>query len=497
MIEYMKWRPMLTCSVAAVILCMTNYVWKWAPWIGLILIAVLFLLFLYRKARPGAVFALIMLVPVCLSLLAANAKIARLSRYNETQVTGTFIVTEAPADHGTFASVTVEAQDAAPFPKGEKILLRGDLAGYDMGNVISAKVRLRCFEDDSFRSGRYAKGVYMQGNAKKIVLREPNGDPILSAVRDLRAMIGNRLFSSMGKREAATLSAILLGDKTNLDEETEDRTTKAGVSHIMVVSGLHLAIMAGILLRLTRSVTNAPLARFFVIFITAVFLTVLCGFTKSILRASLCLMIYAVSLLLGREHTPENTLGGAVVLLLTFSPFVIFSISFQLSVLSTLGILVCALPMIRMAEKRPWFQNRFLAGTVSAILITASATCFSLPVVLHSFGGVSVVGIFSNLLLVPVMTPTLMITVLLLAVCLPVPLIAPLTLWTAGVLASYVNFVIGMLGGLPFSYLYTNSFETALSLLLPFLLFFVSVKLQRKNRKPRKFCKKLLTKYAG
>lgn len=482
MIEYIRKRPMLCCSVFAVILCVTNYYWKWAPWVGLTLIAVLFLIFPLFRARPSSFFALALLIPLCFSLWMTNRKIQTISRYDKTQVSGTFIVTEDPEDHGTFASVTVEAKDAAPFPKGEKILIRGDLADCKMGDVISSQVRLRCLPDDSFRGGRYSEGIYIQGNAKTVTLAEQNGDPVLSAVRDLRAAIEDRLFASVGAQEAATLSAVLLGDKTHLGGKMEKWVRSAGVSHIMVVSGLHLAVIIGLILRLTRLVTNAPLARFFVIFITAVFLTVLCGFTKSILRASLCLVIYAIGLLIGREHTPENTLGGAVTLLLIFSPFMVFSISFQLSVLSTLGILICALPLMRIMKKNPRFQNRFLAGVTDAMLITGSATCFALPVTLYTFGGVSVVGILSNLLLVPVMTPMLMLT----ALCLPFSILAPIALRVPGLMASYVNGLIRLLGGAPFSYLYTNSFEAVLSVFLPVLLFFVSVMLQRRGKRSRR-----------
>ena len=484
MIEYMKRRPMLTCSVVAVMLCMANYVWKWAPWVGLILITVLFMTFLGRKAPPGSYFALAMLVPLCLALFMANGDIQELSGYDGADVSGTFIVTEVPVDYEKFSSVTVEANDVSGFPEGEKILLRGKLSGCEMGNIISAKVRLRRFKADRFRGGHYSNGVYIQGDGKQISILAQNGDPVLSAVRDLRAAIENRLFASMGRREAATLSAVLLGDKTRLDGEMEGWVRSAGVSHIMVVSGLHLAIMVGLLLRLVRRLTNAPIARFFVIFTAAVFLTVLCGFTKSILRASLCLIMYAVGLLIGREHTPENTLGGAVVLLLIFSPFMVLSISFQLSVLSTFGILVCALPALREMEKKAWFQNRFLKGVISACLITLSATCFALPVILHTFGGTSTIGLFSNLLLVPVMTPMLMLTVLMLAVCLPVPVLAPITLWLPGCLAFYVNFVIEALGEFPFAYLYTNALESAVSSLLPLVLFFISVKMQARKRQP-------------
>lgn len=482
MIEYIRKRPMLCCSVFAVILCVTNYYWEWAPWVGLTLIAVFFLIFPLFRARPSSFFALALLIPLCFSLWMTNRKIQSLSRFDKTKVSGTFIVTEAPVDHGIFASVIVEAKEALPLAKGVRLLLRGQLSRYEMGNIIHADALLGQIEPDKFGRGWYSESVFLDGDVWKSDLVEGDGDPVLSAVRDLRAAIETRLFASMEAQEAATLSAVLLGDKTHLDGKMENLVRRAGVSHIMVVSGLHLAIIIGLILRLTRLLTNAPLARFFVIFITAVFLTVLCGFTKSILRASLCLVIYAVSLLIGREHTPDNTLGGAVTLLLIFSPFIVFSISFQLSVLSTLGILVCALPLIGISEKRPLFRNRFCKEVFAGILIAFCATCFALPVTLYTFGGVSTVGILSNLLLLPVMTPMLMLT----AVCLPVSFLAPIVLRVPGMMASYVNGVIRLLGGLSFSYLYTNSFEAALSVLLPVLLFFVSVTLQRKEKRSRK-----------
>ena len=197
---------------------------------GLLFITAAFVFLLLRKAKPSSFFVLFLLVLVCLSLLLTQAAVRRVCAFDKTTVSGSFLISETPLSHGKFESVTVTVKHAPPLEIGDKILIRGKLSAYRAGNLISAKLRLKQVNADYART-RYSEGVYIEGNAKDISLLKEDGNPLLRGVSRLRAAIEDRLFASMPEAEAATLSAVLIGDKTRLDAAFRRSRTDPGTQN--------------------------------------------------------------------------------------------------------------------------------------------------------------------------------------------------------------------------------------------------------------------------
>ena len=478
MLEYLKLRPLFVSALLSAAICVGGFYSGLIPLFALFVAVLLLPVCFFIKIRPAAIFSLALFAAVCLSVLCTKGKVKALSLHSGATLSGKFYVCEPVTDQRTYDIAVLEVKDAPPLRSGEKIMITGKLEALEEGNTVTAKLQLRAIGQE-YRRSWYSDGVYLRGKVQNLSLIERDGDPVLSASRNLRSALETSLFGSMGEEEAATLSAVLLGNKSHLSEPFNDLVKAAGVSHIMVVSGMHLSIIMMAVLRLIRLFTNAPVVRFFVLTESILLLMLFCGLTKSILRAGLCCILYAVSLLLGRAHTPEITLCGTVTILLIASPFLVFNISFQLSVLSTLGILLCAIPLLQTARETGRFQKRFSKFTLTTLLITVSATCFSLPVTLFAFGSVSLVGIATNFLLAPVMTPVIVLTGVSLIVALIFPFASPVLLWPSASLTCYINSVIKAFGGLPFSHLYCNATESLFSVFVPVLLFFRSVRYAR------------------
>ena len=106
------------------------------------------------------------------------------------------------------------------------------------------------------------------------------------------------------------------------------------------------------------------------IFIAVIIVSAVCGFTMSIIRAGVTYILIALSLVLGRSNTPANTLGAAVSLVLLNNPYAIFNVAFQLSVLSTFGILVVAVPCIDFIKENEYVKNKVLFYLISSSLIS-------------------------------------------------------------------------------------------------------------------------------
>lgn len=297
------------------------------------------------------------------------------------------------------------------------------------------------------------------------------GDFVLSAVRNVREYIRKMLFNNLDYKEASTLCALIFGDRSYFSDEFYNNVKAAGVSHIMVVSGMHLAIIISIILNAVESFIYNKYLKAVAIVAVVLLLTALCGFTMSMLRAGITYLFMALSLILNRKGTPENTLGTAVTTLLIFSPFAIFSVAYQLSVLSTFGILVIAMPIVNFIRETKIIKSKIVFWLFSCILLTLSAMLTTLPIAIYVFGYVSTVSLFSNLLIAPVIEYVLMMSLLALAVSLISTSISAALFMPLDVTVKYINGVINFFGSLKWAVAELPSHISIIAAILIIIIF--------------------------
>ena len=271
----------------------------------------------------------------------------------------------------------------------------------------------------------------------------------------------------MSYESAATVSALVFGDKSYFSDEFNENVRASGVAHVMVVSGMHLSVIVTMILNITeRFVYNSKL-KAAIMLLTVLVLSAICGFTKSILRAGFTYVVMALGILLKRSYTSENALGTAVSVILISSPFVIFNVSFQLSVLSTFGILAVALPINR------YFKGRIkgvLKRTMDTAVLSLSAMLMTLPVAIYVFGEVSVVGVITNLLIGVPTSFCLTVAVIALVLSPLLPFASSVLLDICDIAVRYVNDVINFMGSLEFSTVTVGKWAVVLSVILIILI---------------------------
>lgn len=429
MVSYFKDRPMLTCGLTGSALCVIGYYSVEFIFFAALLFIGLCFFIIIKRAKPAFAFVCAVLVLICISLILTRNVAVKTAKYNGECLNGDFIVTTEPENRGSYFYTVLEARDVGEAADCARIATFSKNADFKMGDIITADVEVSAVSDE-YKAMDYAEKIYLTGYAESTALKQRAGEPVLAAVGKLRNYITETLFSNMDYKEAATLNAVVYGDRSYISEEFYAHIKSAGVSHVMVVSGMHLAIIVSLVTSLCERFIYNGYLKGFVIFITVLFMAALCGFTKSIVRAGVCYIIYAVGVAIKRDNTPENTLGGAVSLILAVSPFTVFSISFQLSALSTLGI---------------------VAALFSAISVTVFALIFTLPVTVYFFGYISSVSVITNLLIGEVITVALTVTVIGLVLYAVVPMIGEGVLAFAGLAAKYINYVIDRFGSLGFA----------------------------------------------
>lgn len=478
MLVYLNQRPMIMAAVGCIIIAVCGF-----HSVNLLIIficlsvGVLILSAVLRKLKMVVAGGLIVIMGlVCLSTLK---DIAGLQNFSGKEITANIIFTETEFKSSAYYRSRCEVIGDSVLPRGTKLTLWHEPADVDSGYIFEAKISLEKI-DEEYKAINYGEGVYLSGNVKKLKKTE-RYDSVDMAVNSVRRYMKRTLFSGMSFDSASTMCAVAFGDKGYFSNEFYNNVKASGVAHVMVVSGMHLGILVGLALYIAEKFIYNPKLRALIMYLVVIMLTSVCGFTMSVLRAGLTYIIMGVGLLFNRYYTPENALGGAVVIILLSSPFAVFSVSFGLSVLSTFGILAVALPVCKYIDTKWVGIPKFIRYIFKVAVISLSAMLLTLPVVIKVFGYVSTVAVVTNLLITFAVTLALSITVLALAVSLLFPNIGKLILCVGDLVVRYVNFVINFMGSLPFATVNVPSYFTLFAVSLIFCVFWILLACKKRN----------------
>jgi competence protein ComEC len=152
---------------------------------------------------------------------------------------------------------------------------------------------------------------------------------------------------SVEGRDGAVLKAILLGDRSSLDSATVDDFRASGLYHLLVIAGLHVGLIASLILGFCRLVHVRRSARNMCLLAILLAYSFVVEQRAPTLRATLMLVIFVLAELLGRDHTALNAVGIAALILLVTRPAWVFESGFQLSFAAALLIVGLAAPLLR------------------------------------------------------------------------------------------------------------------------------------------------------
>jgi competence protein ComEC len=185
---------------------------------------------------------------------------------------------------------------------------------------------------------------------------------------------------------AALLAGLLLGERTDLPADVDAAFRRAGVYHVLAVSGFNVALVASTVWALL-ALARAPrrLAALGALVVVVGFAAV-AGPQPSVLRATLMAVLVLLALLLEREASVLNGLALAALVILAVRPADLHDPGFQLSFAATAGIVLAPMPRGRLA---------------AAVAVSAAAQLAVLPISLAHFNQLSTIGVLANLGVVP------------------------------------------------------------------------------------------------
>jgi competence protein ComEC len=223
----------------------------------------------------------------------------------------------------------------------------------------------------------------------------------------MRAAIGRALAGN----QAAFLQTAVLGDRRGVDADVEAGFRAAGATHVLSVSGLHLAAVAVIFLVglrwLLAAIPGLPLqadprALAACLALPAVgFFVLLTGEAVATLRSALMIGVALTGLLVDRPVSAPATLGAAAMVLLLSSPLLLLDVSLQLSLASVAGIALLAKELGPRGGPRATGVRRLATWFWRFGAATAAATAVTAPLGAHHFGEIAPAAPLGNLVLVP------------------------------------------------------------------------------------------------
>ncbi len=313
-------------------------------------------------------------------------------------LTGT--VTEI-AHQGQRLRVTLSNAEADGSPIAGFVLLtlpRYDGQSLAYGQKLTAQASLslpqgpRNEGDMDYRFYCFSRGIVCTALARGPITIANAPPSLYGKLLTLRDNSTQLLIQLMGKENGSLAAGMLNGAVEDIPEQTLDDFRGSGIAHLLSVSGLHVSLLAGALLVLLRRVK--PVAQFIIICIVLLFYCAFCAFAPPTLRAALMTICLLLAKILYRRNDPLSALCFSFLILLTVSPFALFSVGFQLSYTAVLGILLLYPTLSAAIKRMPRPLSEPLALSISAGLST-------LPVSAATFHSMSILSVPANLLVVP------------------------------------------------------------------------------------------------
>ncbi len=285
-------------------------------------------------------------------------------------------------------------------PKGESIYFRGFYLNNrivdPLFGELYAKIPANC-GDFVKGSGKFTKirGFSKLANVESIKL----SPTILNKLFSLRKSLDKRIRKQCPGDIGEMCSAITLGVRESLPLYMYKRFQSCGAAHLLAVSGLHTGIVSVVIflfLKILQLKRNpALLISGFFVLIYAIFT----GLRLPVMRASIMLLFFVIGESREKNIDPLNTLCAAGIFIALLMPGSIFSISFQLSFLAVLSILIMFHILKEHLEKIPnkWYKQ----WIIIPFFLTLSAQLGTLPLVAYYFGYIPLIGLITNLILIP------------------------------------------------------------------------------------------------
>ena len=346
---------------------------------------------------------------------------------------------------------------------GAALIRMSRYPAYRYGDVLQVTGELKTptpFDNFDYKSYLARQGIYSIIYYPRIeVLNRGKGFKPLQQLYSIKENLSNSLAKALPEPQGSLAQGILLGIRGNIPYSLNQAFSRTGTAHLLAISGLHIAIVIGIVLSLSILAFGRKRYIYIWLALTVIWLyALLTGMRPPVIRATIMGSLFLIAEFLGRQRSATTVLAFAAAVMVGIQPQILWSVSFQLSFLAMTGlILLC-----------PYFQTWGGKG-VTAIFRSKEAIanicnmvtdCFAVtlaaliaiwPLIAYNFGIVSLVALPASFFSLPALPAIIITTVLVAFTGLLAPLLAQILGWLAWLFLSYLLLVVQCFDALPLS----------------------------------------------
>lgn len=373
------------------------------------------------------------------------------------RVTLTGVVAQPPQVRGPRTRLVVAAQEIRAGEETRRVSgrvqvsVRGDPDGR-YGDRVRVSGRLArpptpgnpgefSFRDHLTAQGIRTTLVLRRGDGLR-VLERGRGHPLLAAVSALRGRIAAFFASALPGDRGALLLSLLLGDDGAIGPELRTAFTRAGLLHVLVVSGAQVGLVLATAVWLARLLHAPPWVTGVAGASAVAVFALMAGWVPSVARATVMAILAAAAVAGPRRYDVAAAMALAAIALLASSPLLLFDAGFQLSFVATWALVYVA-PVLRTR------LGRLPRPVATLIAMSVAAQTAVMPILAYHFQQVQLAGFAANLVVVPLVAALVPGGFAVAMVGLTVPALGTLLAWPLGLLTGAVALLARAFAAVP------------------------------------------------
>ncbi|MBO5344118.1 MAG: ComEC/Rec2 family competence protein [Ruminococcus sp.] len=315
-------------------------------------------------------------------------------------------ITDYTMYDGNFASYTIKGK--INNEQKARISLFTTALDADYGDIVTIeKCTFSTVEGDYlFDSAEWNKSRHIFLEAEKISgisVEKRNMSHIRRSLSRFRNKMSERILIEMTDETGSVLAGMIFGEKRHINDQTRTALYKAGIGHILAVSGLHVSTLGAIVMAVLKRLRLNKYLCFAAVNIVLILFTALAEYPVSAIRAVFMLdMLYSAELF-GEQNDSLNSICLAALIICICDCYVLYSSSFILSFCGTYGAAVFA-PYMTENIRRETIRGKVMYTIASAVFVSLAVT----PASMYYFDETSIISPLSNILLLPLCTASML-----------------------------------------------------------------------------------------
>lgn len=296
--------------------------------------------------------------------------------------------------------------------------------------------------------------------------------------------------TTLPEPEASLASAMLFGYKRSLDQEDLNAFSDIGLSHLLAISGAHIAILAAILQLIFSRLLLGRKTSFLLISVFLISYPLATGLSSSAVRAALMGFFTFLASFLGRQKQAIRILIISASIMLISNPMLlVYDLAFQLSFSAVIGIIIFENKLSAVSNRliERSYKNHYLQKIYRFIFslfnLSIAAQIFTWPIIILNFQKLPLISVFTNVFLAWTLPFILAFLLIAISLSFVFPALSSIFFWPSYILISFIFFVSDFLLSLNFPMLELRAGTGIYLILYYIVLLFIVFKQRRKNKK--------------